>query len=140
LQRFILLYSTRNDAAGRSTMLMAVSNSKDATGSWSLFGFNARLDGSTPTTNWCDYPSRYEQQPRDARRIAGAISSALAAAAALYAVPKIGSALHGRERAISADCGLILAGVILSSRRSGVHAPPQPSSFQRCAPGIAAAR
>jgi hypothetical protein len=56
LQRFILLYSTRNDAAGRSTMLMAVSNSKDATGSWSLFGFNARVDGSTPTTNWCDYP------------------------------------------------------------------------------------
>ncbi len=56
LQRFILLYSTRNDGAGRSTMLIAVSNSKDATGSWSLFGFNARVDGSTPTTNWCDYP------------------------------------------------------------------------------------
>jgi hypothetical protein len=56
LQRFIVLYSTRNDPAGRSTMLIAVSNSKDATGSWSLFGFDARVDGSTPTTNWCDYP------------------------------------------------------------------------------------
>ena len=56
LQRFIVTYSTRNDPAGRSTMLIAVSNSNDATGSWSLFGFDARMDGSTPTTNWCDFP------------------------------------------------------------------------------------
>jgi hypothetical protein len=56
LQRFVISYSTRNDAAARSTMLIAVSNSKDASGSWSLFGFDARVDGSTPTTNWCDYP------------------------------------------------------------------------------------
>jgi hypothetical protein len=56
LQRFVIAYSTRNDAAARSTMLIAVSNSKDASGSWSLFGFDARVDGSTPTTNWCDFP------------------------------------------------------------------------------------
>ena len=52
----MLLYSTRNDGAGRSTMLIAVSNTRDATAGWSLFGFDARVDGSTPTTNWCDYP------------------------------------------------------------------------------------
>src|SRR5436190_2463238 len=45
LQRFVLSYSTRNDGAARSTMLIAVSNSKDATGGWSLFGFDARVDG-----------------------------------------------------------------------------------------------
>jgi hypothetical protein len=56
LQRFIISYSTRNFAAGRSTMLIAVSSSNDPTGAWSLFGFDARMDGSTPTTNWCDYP------------------------------------------------------------------------------------
>ena len=39
-----LSYSTRNDGAARSTMLIAVSNTKDASGSWSLFGFDARVE------------------------------------------------------------------------------------------------
>jgi hypothetical protein len=42
-------------------------------------------------------------------------ASALAAAAALYAVFEIGSTLHAPEQEISADSGLILAGVMLFS-------------------------
>lgn len=41
-------------------------------------------------------------------------ASALAAAAAVYAMFKIGSTFHAPEQDISADWGLILAGVILS--------------------------
>jgi hypothetical protein len=54
--RFFMLYSTRNDAAARSFMLIAVSNTSDPTQGWRLFGLDAGFDGSNNTNNWCDYP------------------------------------------------------------------------------------
>jgi hypothetical protein len=56
VQRFFVLYTTRNDAAARSFLLIAVSNTNDPTQGWSLFGLDAGFDGGNNTNNWCDYP------------------------------------------------------------------------------------
>jgi hypothetical protein len=56
VNRFFVLYSTRNDAASRSFQLIAVSNTDDPTQGWKLYGLDAGLNGSTNTNNWCDYP------------------------------------------------------------------------------------
>jgi hypothetical protein len=54
--RFIVVYTTRNDTAARSFLLVAVSNTADATQGWRLSSFDAGFDGGTNTNNWCDYP------------------------------------------------------------------------------------
>jgi len=56
INRFVILYTTRNDAASRSNLLVAVSQTSDALGGWNLYAFNARVNGGTDTSNWCDYP------------------------------------------------------------------------------------
>jgi hypothetical protein len=56
INRFVILETTRNDAAPRSNLLVAVSKTNDATAGWNLFAFNARLNGGSDTNNWCDYP------------------------------------------------------------------------------------
>lgn len=54
--RYIMVYTTRNDAAARSFLLIGVSNTTDPTQGWSLFALDAGFDGGTNTNNWCDYP------------------------------------------------------------------------------------
>ncbi len=56
VNRFFVLYSTRNDAASRSFQLIAVSNTDDPTQGWHLYALDAGLNGGTNTNNWCDYP------------------------------------------------------------------------------------
>ena len=56
IDRFVVLYSTRNDATSRSFMLIAVSNTDDPTQGWHLYGLDAGLNGGTDTNDWCDYP------------------------------------------------------------------------------------
>lgn len=51
INRFWLLTTSFNDAAQRSTFLLAVSNTSDAAGSWSIFFFDASTAGY-----WCDFP------------------------------------------------------------------------------------
>ncbi len=55
--RFIVLADaiawSSNDS---SQLLVAVSQTSDPTGSWNLYKFDATIDGTTSTTNWCDYP------------------------------------------------------------------------------------
>ena len=56
VQRFFVVYTTRDDANSESFLLIAVSNTNDPTQGWTLFGLDAGFDGSTNTNNWCDYP------------------------------------------------------------------------------------
>src|SRR5262249_462330 len=39
-----------------STLLVGLSNSSDATAAWTVFSLNAKVNGSTDSGLWCDYP------------------------------------------------------------------------------------
>jgi hypothetical protein len=54
IERFWLLALSSHDNPNRSTMLLAVSNSSDATAGWSTFSIDATLNGNDHTDNWCD--------------------------------------------------------------------------------------
>jgi hypothetical protein len=54
VQRFWLMALSSHDNPNRSTMLVAVSNSSDATEGWNTFSMDARVNGSDSTDNWCD--------------------------------------------------------------------------------------
>lgn len=61
LNRFWLLIVSEHDAVSsdpvnRSTIIVALSDSDDATQGWQAFGMNGTIDASTQTNNWCDYP------------------------------------------------------------------------------------
>jgi hypothetical protein len=56
LQRFFVLATSLNNSANRSNFLLAVSQADDVTQGWSVFAFDATLNGNSGTGNWCDYP------------------------------------------------------------------------------------
>jgi hypothetical protein len=56
INRFWLVAVSMNNAAQRSTLLVALSNSSDATAGWTLFSLDARLNGNRNSNFWCDYP------------------------------------------------------------------------------------
>jgi hypothetical protein len=56
LQRFFVLATSLNDSANRSNFLLAVSQADDVTQGWIVFAFDATVNGSGGTSNWCDYP------------------------------------------------------------------------------------
>jgi hypothetical protein len=61
LDRFWLFTVSEHDAVSRdpvnrSTIIVGLSDSDDATQGWQAFQMNATIDASTPTNNWCDYP------------------------------------------------------------------------------------
>lgn len=61
LNRFWLVAASEHDSTGtgdsnRSRLLIALSNTSDATEGWRLFSVNASLNGNDSTGNWCDYP------------------------------------------------------------------------------------
>src|SRR2546427_291503 len=56
INRFWLLAVSENDSPQRSTFLIGLSNTDDATQGWTLFAIDATLNGNTATSNWCDYP------------------------------------------------------------------------------------
>ncbi len=53
--RFVLLALARRDSDQFASFLVAVSDNNTATGGWCNYSFNARLNGSTNTSNWADY-------------------------------------------------------------------------------------
>jgi len=56
INRFWLFAVSENDSPQRSTFLIGLSNTDDATQGWTLFAIDATLNGNTATSNWCDYP------------------------------------------------------------------------------------
>ena len=56
IKRFWLVTAAFDNATSQSDILVALSNSPDATSGWSLFTVNITLDGSSPSGNWCDFP------------------------------------------------------------------------------------
>jgi hypothetical protein len=54
--RFILLALARNSNTQQSSYLIAVSRNTDPFGDWWIWNLDASVDGSTPSTNWADYP------------------------------------------------------------------------------------
>jgi hypothetical protein len=56
VNRFFVVFTTRDDANSESFLLIAVSNTNDPTQGWSLFALDAGFDGGNNTNNWCDYP------------------------------------------------------------------------------------
>jgi hypothetical protein len=56
ISRFWLVAVSQNVAARRSALLIALSNSSDATAGWTFFALDARLNGNSNSGFWCDYP------------------------------------------------------------------------------------
>ena len=56
INRFWLLAVSQSDSPQRSTFLIGLSNTDDATQGWTLFSIDATPNGNTATSNWCDYP------------------------------------------------------------------------------------
>lgn len=52
--RFWLVALSVHDNPNRSNLLLALSNSSDATSGWSTFHVDASLNGNDHTDNWCD--------------------------------------------------------------------------------------
>jgi hypothetical protein len=55
--RWLLLAVAVQSSPRSSLFLLSISNSADPLGPWRNYRFDAMLDGSTPTTNWADYPA-----------------------------------------------------------------------------------
>lgn len=55
-QRFFVLATSQSDSPHRSNYLLAVSNADDVSLGWRVFAFDASINGSNATDNWCDYP------------------------------------------------------------------------------------
>jgi len=55
VDRFWLLALSFNDNPNRSTILLAVSKTSDATAGWDTTSIDGTLNGDDPTDNWCDH-------------------------------------------------------------------------------------
>jgi hypothetical protein len=53
--RFIILATAKRTSDSKSLFLISVSDNNSAAGSWCNWSLNARLNGSTNTSNWADY-------------------------------------------------------------------------------------
>ena len=56
LNRFWLMAVSRDTTTQRSDILIALSNTSDATLGWTMWELSGSVNGATNTTNWCDYP------------------------------------------------------------------------------------
>jgi hypothetical protein len=56
LQRFFVLATSENDSPQRSNYLLAVSKADDVSQGWIVYAFDATVDGSNPSSNYCDQP------------------------------------------------------------------------------------
>ncbi len=56
ISRFWLTVTARNDTSNGSLVLIALSSAQDPTAGWELFPVDFTVDGSSPSSNWCDYP------------------------------------------------------------------------------------
>lgn len=56
LNRFWLMAVSIDTTTQRSDILIALSNTSDATLGWRMWELSGSVNGSTNTTNWCDYP------------------------------------------------------------------------------------
>jgi hypothetical protein len=54
--RFWFVALSVNDSAMTSSLLVGLSNSNDATAGWTVFSLDAKVNGSTDSGLWCDYP------------------------------------------------------------------------------------
>lgn len=55
--RWLLLAVALGPGANESWFLLSISKTSDPLGGWFNYKLNAKLDGSTATTNWADYPA-----------------------------------------------------------------------------------
>jgi hypothetical protein len=56
IARFWFVAVSANESALTSTLLVGLSNSNDATAGWTVFSLDAKVNGSTDSGLWCDYP------------------------------------------------------------------------------------
>ena len=56
INRFWLMAVSRDTTTQRSDILIALSNTQDATLGWTMWELSGSVNGSNNTTNWCDYP------------------------------------------------------------------------------------
>jgi len=56
INRFWLMAVSRDTTTQRSDIIIALSNTQDATLGWTMWELSGSVNGSTNTTNWCDYP------------------------------------------------------------------------------------
>lgn len=54
--RFWVVAASENDSPARSTFMVAVSQTSDATSGWLIYFTDFTVDGGSATNNWCDYP------------------------------------------------------------------------------------
>lgn len=54
--RWVMLATAVNSSANQSVYLISVSDDNDPSGSWWSWSIDATVNGSTPTSNWGDYP------------------------------------------------------------------------------------
>jgi Bacterial Ig-like domain (group 3) len=55
-ERFFVLVMSWNDSPHRSNLLLAVSNADDVTQGWTVYAFDATLNGNSSSGYWCDQP------------------------------------------------------------------------------------
>jgi len=56
INRFWVIAVSRNKSPDRTNILVALSDTDDATGTWKTFPLNMKVNGSEDDNNWCDYP------------------------------------------------------------------------------------
>jgi hypothetical protein len=54
--RYLMIYAATQSAPARSWCCVAVTKTADPMGAWWIYALDVAVDGSTPTTNWMDYP------------------------------------------------------------------------------------
>jgi len=54
--RWIMVWVAIKSSTNQSWFMVSCSQTSDPTGSWYNYALDATLNGSTPTTNWADYP------------------------------------------------------------------------------------
>jgi hypothetical protein len=55
-KRYVMIVAATQNSPARSWCGVAVSKTEDPMGSWWVWALDASLNGSTPTSNWMDYP------------------------------------------------------------------------------------
>jgi hypothetical protein len=54
--RWIVIVTARRESPAGSWIMVGVSQGAEPGGAWWIWALDASLDGTTPTTNWADYP------------------------------------------------------------------------------------
>ncbi|MDQ6610424.1 MAG: hypothetical protein M3Y85_11455, partial [Bacteroidota bacterium] len=54
--RYLMIFAATQSSPARSWVCVAVTKTSDPMGAWWVYGLDASVDGSNPTSNWMDYP------------------------------------------------------------------------------------